>query len=278
MIQLASGVDYVTATAPIHSEADASLQAVFDAIRFDDMAHGYEEKASRALGTVGSQVGPMYLGSEGTYRMLRVSGSWANDVVEMLAWQGGKPKITRIDCQVTVGRIYDISETATRTADAVRLWQKENRQANHPKPRLISGFGEGDTFNLGSRSSEVFIRVYDKSREQSIEGPPWLWRYEVELKGARANDAFEMLCRSSAIQESARNVVEAYCNARGVPLPWNGVTDWVPCEVPRVNTDDEQKLTWLRTQVRPTVSRLKKRVGIAAIQEALWLDNSDEVC
>lgn len=275
MIQLGYGVDYLTATAPVHTEADAALQAVFDAIRFDDMAQGYDEKAARALGTVGQQVGPMYLGSEGTYRMLRISGEWASTAVEMLAMMGGKPKITRIDVQVTVGRIYDVADTAERTAEAVRLWQAENRQASHPKPRLILGYGQGDTFNLGSRSSETYIRVYDKSREQSLEGPPWYWRYEVELKGQRAIQAFEMICMSGHTQEACREVVEAYCDARGIPLPWGKSTTWEPAELPRPDTDDEKALTWLKTQVRPTVVRLKKKLGAAYIQEALWLDSTE---
>lgn len=270
------GVDYVTATAPVHTEADASLQAVFDSIRFDEMAQGYEEKAARALGTVGTQVGAMYLGSEGTYRMLRVSGEWANDVCEALSWMGGKPKITRIDFQFTLGRVYDLANTAERTASEVIAWQKENRRPNHPKPRLIQGFGEGDTFNLGSRSSEVYIRVYDKSREQSLEGPPWYWRWEVELKGERAIQAYDLYCRSNDRSEAPREIVEAYCQMRGIPLPWDASTELVIQELPRPSTDDESALNWLRTQVRPTVVRLKRKLGKDMVQQALWLDNPDD--
>lgn len=276
MIQLAYGVDYITATGKLDTEADAALQACFDAIRFDDMATGYNETKARALGTVGTQLHTMYIGSEGTYRLFRVSGEWANIAAEILALSGGKPNVTRFDCQVTVGRIYDLFQTAKETAVRTRERQKESGQGRKPRTTYIDGGGSGDSFYCGSRSSEVYIRVYDKSREQALVGPPWYWRYEVELKGERARQAFDYYGVSRNISEAPREIVEAFLHRQLVSFPWEHTTDWEPAQIPHASTDDQKQLTWLRTQVRPTVTRLRKKGLLPYIQEALWLDNLED--
>lgn len=51
------------------------------------------------------------------------------------------------------------------------------------KTQLISS-RSGDTFTIGSRTSEKYVRVYDKAAEQGIDGD-WK-RVEIELKGLAA--------------------------------------------------------------------------------------------
>ncbi len=65
--------------------------------------------------------------------------------------------------------------------------------------------GEALTVACGSRSSEVFLRVYDKRAEMASRGEacalPRLSRWEFELKGARAAKAFRQLSELSGCED-----------------------------------------------------------------------------
>lgn len=95
---------------------------------------------------------------------------------------------TRIDLQITILRTSKASVTRD-FADNMRggEWAYKPR-----KVTLIEGDqGEGNTLYIGSRQSERFIRFYEKL---GTDGR-WYVRYEVELKGGLAQDAYFRLMR-----------------------------------------------------------------------------------
>lgn len=59
----------------------------------------------------------------------------------------------------------------------------------------------GEMLTLGSRTSEFYIRIYNKALEQNVEGP-WL-RLEVELKGGLA------VRFAAALAEDTRRIIPA---------------------------------------------------------------------
>lgn len=66
--------------------------------------------------------------------------------------------------------------------------------------------GEALTVSCGSRSSEVFLRVYDKRAEMESRGEPCpfprLSRWEFELKGERASKMFRQLMDLSSCEDA----------------------------------------------------------------------------
>lgn len=79
-------------------------------------------------------------------------------------------------------RCCDVGAVATKA----RKW--------HPAgDRAFGGGRLGYTLAIGSRQSETYLRLYDKALEQGVEGH-WV-RAELELKGDRAQAAFELVAR-----------------------------------------------------------------------------------
>lgn len=264
--------DYLTITAKIGTQEWASMQAVYDAIKYDDITQGLDERPARALGYVGDKIGTLFIGTSPQGGILRVSGALSEVACKMLAWLPGNHHVTRLDFQLTWELQDDDMGRAERIATEVRKAQAASTLKNAPKVRLLTSYGEGDTVNIGSRSSEVFIRIYDKSREQKVMGPPWLWRYEVELKGERALQAMRLYKASSGDNHTVYQIVDYWMRDRLVPVPWQATDalDWP--QVGRPETDAERKLKWLENSVKSSVQYLIHKGHRQLVYEALGLD------
>jgi DNA relaxase NicK len=267
--------DWLTVTAKPQTEADWQLQAVYDGLGRELLALGEEEKAMRAMGYTGSRIGSAFIGNRPDSRIVRVSGPYAHKLLEQLIWLKFEGNITRIDLQATWEFDTDRATHARDQATQVEFYQAANKLSNPPRITLIQGFGNGDTLMVGSRSSEKYVRVYDKTREQARSGPPWLWRYEVELKGSMARAVFEYLKQTTDLARSVLWVVSTYCDNSGIIRPW---TDESSYELPitgRPTTSDEKSLNWLRESVRATVRRLVQHGLAEEVYESLGLVGPD---
>lgn len=103
-------------------------------------------------------------------------------------------------------------------------------------PKSIStGGGYGSTLYLGSRSSNRFLRYYDKAAQQKILGVSWS-RLEIELKNERAQQYGEECCVSDWM-EKGRGQIFDYIKTVNKD---SGVGEWLenlkasrPFELPR---------------------------------------------
>lgn len=267
--------DYLTITAPHKTQESSSLEAIYDALRFDAITNDCDEKPARALGYKGNQISTMFLGQSEHGMMLRVSGALANVVAGMIAWLPGVHHATRIDAQITWDYGNDRASEASRQAEAVRNWQAERGLPNPPTVRLLQAFGKGDTCTIGSRSSEVFIRIYDKSREMKDFTKPSLWRYEVELKGSRATEGVRVLQDAANPDIAAFTLVDHYMRRAGVSVPWSEATVWQAAAQEHPKTDVDKKLEWMRSHVRSSVQYLLAKGAKEPMLEALGLDRTE---
>lgn len=264
--------DYLTITAKHRTQEYAALGAVFDAIKLDDDMKGVDEKPARALGYVGTKCGTMFLGSNHDGGMFRASGYMADVAARMFSWVGGEHHVTRVDFQLTWGYERDYPNLAEIISEGVRAAQKVEALKVPPQVRLISSYGKGDTVTIGARSSEVFVRIYDKSREAKVDGPPWNWRYEVELKGERALQAIRLYRLSKQPDDAVFNIVDYWMKERLVDIPW-GTRPHTPWpEIGRPETDAERKLKWLENHVKSSVTYLVMKGHRNLVLEALGLD------
>jgi len=92
----------------------------------------------------------------------------------------------------------DVLDTPTKPAEIWTAW-KIAHQGNMQKSCTLIESPSGDTFYLGSRSSEKMVRVYDKGKEQGVD-TQWL-RIEMEFKGDAASRA------ADAAQYNINNLV-----------------------------------------------------------------------
>lgn len=92
--------------------------------------------------------------------------------------QGIEQRFTRLDLAI------DVRDSEFSVQDYAKLIRRGEYKARAKKPNLIDGFGNGDTLYIGSRQSERMLRIYDKAKEQGINGD-WI-RIELEIKGKKS--------------------------------------------------------------------------------------------
>lgn len=84
------------------------------------------------------------------------------------------------------------------------------RVESHVKTASKIESTEGLTVYFGSRSSEGFLRVYDKAREQGVEGD-WK-RAEMEFKGTKARNVVKMLVENDNPSQLIRGLIAGHAN------------------------------------------------------------------
>lgn len=139
---------------------------------------------------------------------------------------------------------------------------------------------KGRTITFGSRQSQAYLRVYDKSVES--QGETDAMRYEVEFKDDKAQFLFEQWCDVdySDTQASAKLIAGAalgavrFCdrssgdrNLDRLPnLPWyekllNSVVTGYRLRVKKKQAFLNDSFAWVERSVVPTLSMLRKYMG-----------------
>lgn len=146
------------------------------------------KQQSKLLGYSGTRVvayrGSIFLGqSLAGHWMLTASGEIADAIFRHHCLIHMHVKCTRMDIQVTVPEpeMWSQRALAGAVADSGRFGTYSH---------IVSQ--DGQTVYLGSRKSDVFVRIYEKNDAEIDAGRVWL-RYEVEYKADRSNSLYERL-------------------------------------------------------------------------------------
>ena len=248
---IASGVDYCTVTA--HAGArQTRLEEFALTLGQGYLRGGYELREAGSQGYRGWTIGPMTYGTRPDGSMLRLSGWGAH-----YWWDKAVPlahNVSRLDLQVTIDGGPLATEIAEiHEAEAIEARRGRGRPV---KVALTREHERGQTLYLGSRSSNVYRRCYDKHAEKPADYPRGAWRYEIEYKAEVA----ALVGRSMLDQGNAATAIPALVHRQfarcGVtPLfdpTSSALRDHCPVEPP----DVERRLRWLRDDVARTVRRL----------------------
>ena len=197
-----------------------------------------------------------------------VSGAMANRCWKQIV--PSATKTTRIDLAVTVN------------LDAVNLGVAQNAYKYRPDVKktiyeLRKQSIGGQTLYVGRRVSGEMGRLYDKSAERGDE-PGKSWRYEVELKAASAHKFSQLLLKHAkeiGFQDRLiQQFVWEWFDGRGIPPVFKPRVKGKGIQIEKemtITTTADKKLTWLNTQIRPTVRDLL-RAGLGPrVIEALDL-------
>lgn len=259
-----AGIDAVTITAT-GLEGKLTTQMVLHELR-EYLAVEQEKKFS-FMGARGWQRGSVrYADKRAEYdkrvlwAVLMVTGRESEDALRV-ALKAGDCKFTRVDINVDVilkGRVLGL---ARKLKDAYK---------GPSQVKLVESL-TGDTVYFGSRESESYIRIYDKSAEYGQE-QGFVWRFELEAKRGRAEAVAEYIGLQG--KRGIPDLVFTALKQKSVPTPNIGETVNIQRAAMTLSSV-EMKLNWLRTQVRPTVRWLYK-VGLAnEVSEALQLELFD---
>lgn len=140
-----------------------------------------------------------------------------------------------------------------------------HRQHDSPmKGSLVQSVQGGQTCYVGSRASELFLRIYDKeaeSRDPRTKEPEARYiaahRYELEIKGDRAHPMAQMVAQSEDPGGYIRSLLASHLTRHGMDARL--VSDSAQEILPgfRRRSDTDTKLDWLGSQVRSTYAWLK---------------------
>lgn len=258
VVHIESGIDYITMT--MSSDEMYSSQWWDDCMVLleTEQQNGNAVKQSAVLGYNGALVGQVFVGSREDGTICRSSGAAAARVFAALYHPFCR--VSRLDLQTTIWtaeRAFSIGPEAYRRATE---WNRHASGAIKRKVYEMHGNDGGYTLYVGSRTSNSFLRLYDKNAQSKDERYTNAWRYEVQIQGTSAAPVAESLTRSKGtIAGTIAATVRKYCIERGVIPAYSADMEAIVVpsqEIPK--TDVARMLMWLEKQVLPTVDRLRK--------------------
>jgi DNA relaxase NicK len=149
--------------------------------------------------------------------------------------------------------ILNIEELERKLEDGECTTHAQEYERRSKKARGMGGKRITDTLNIGSRRSESFMRIYDKTLESRPKGrkiDEWRRehghhiRVELELKGKRAHAAMKRLAQTGLGQWFIRGLMRAFIDfkvAKADGKNGNRVPTWEPW-AEFLNNEDKVKL------------------------------------
>jgi len=273
---LESQVDWLTCG--VHTDAkQVELEHLAIGWAKPEMADGHRMVPFRLLGFEGWRAGRVRYGTRTTGGLLQLSGDLAAQHLGQLV--GLADSISRVDLAVTC------RTPVLQDGVAQRHYQEALAHlAAHPRaamPWLVQNARNGETCYVGDRSSDWFLRVYNKQRQQEQVGDAkgqlhyaGCWRYELEVKGCPAELVANRLAESADTATDVQCAVHAHCRGHGFsPLfEHTGGTQLVGGF--RRQSDYDTRLRWLTRSVAPAVKWMLEQDGRADVLRALDLGES----
>ena len=253
------GFDYLSTTWPdeIRNTALGNMRNVIDWAERRPLNIGGKDftKTWAWQGYIGYKVGQVCIGERPDGCIVRLEGKAAHD------WaMAGLPighNVTRLDIALTIWGISDQSEVIARH-NVEGVAHRKSLQSRPYAVRLIDGNGDGDTLYLGARSSELFVRIYDKERSPN-GGATYktALRYECECKEQLAQRAYQGCVNPRYSATSCLPILAGLLARRGIsPVGVGSVFAKLISPSIAPVSDLESSLSWLAVQVRPTIARL----------------------
>lgn len=261
---LSAGVDWLTITSRSYTEEIDLLDLGSFAIE-QERGCGNDQRQLSIQGYRGMACGGAFVGTRDDGAMLRLSGAPAKHAWKPALATGGV--VTRLDIEVTAGGGDYCTDLAIVHREEARMLV---RGRGRPFDiRMDATDKKGQTLYLGGRQSEVYQRCYDKHAEDPRTYPPGSWRYEVELKGARAGATARTIYDEARPLAATTALVHSHFQRRGVhPIfaPDANVSEVRPH---REESSAERRIRWLREHVGITFSRVARESGLDAALDAI---------
>lgn len=260
-----AGMDYLTLTTREPSRYSEWREA-FAFVASVEQAKGHKWAVTRVLGYDGEQCGHAFVGKREDGAMLRLSSAAAQEWGSLFAPEACH--CTRIDLQATVEFAAPDQHMLERAYDTAQ--GKKMKNGRPPLFTFIENSEGGSTLYVGSRSSMRYGRIYDKGVEQGTLVPGKLYRWELEIKDALADQAVAMLCGNAQFDRVLMGLLGDFFKERQLPVPWSIPSLEEAFIVPRVAVDDAGGLRWLAGPVATTFARLMDTVGAESTLRAIF--------
>lgn len=189
----------------------------------------------------------------------------------ILNWHVGQGhKCTRIDLAVDV---YDAPTLLPVLKDSAE--HHEWYGTAHSATTIQSSDGKGLTIYVGSRSSERFVRIYDKAAQLGKQGD-WT-RIEAEIKGDSARQVARAIVElnTGGLSMVANGVINRVCTFPCAS--WEAVFDGEKMEIGTPKVEEKKTEEWILGQVASAVAKFEREYPDKRILERLWDAISDRL-
>lgn len=265
------GIDWLTTTARepkmIKRLVDEGDRIICDARSAGDDVRPFKWKGFEGWCVEGCDVGIRY-----DCGMVRVHGKTAHDEWSKVAHLG--QNWTRIDLQQT----YRITDCEVDVFLA-KCWRSVKRTKLHGKPvkwHYRRDVSDGDTLEIGRRSSEKFGRAYNKAKESKMDHYERCIRFEGEFKGDCAWSIVSELMRRPNDGTANSVYLRSFLLERGISLrPLSDGSSALNCYAKPADVD--RYIGWLRKCVSSGVRSAIERRGVDAVIDALGIGEMVQV-
>ena len=248
---LTAGVDWLSLSCAEDARGTALWRALNDLMSSEEPMPS-ERKPWHIRAFSGSQTESYALATDGQYVIGQLRGGQAEaNWREMMRFA---ENVSRIDLQVTVDaseRYAGVAQKVYRSALA-----GTNRGGRPPACALVVNSQKGETAYIGRRTSDYFLRVYDKGVQSESALPGHLWRWEVEIKGLPAWHLARTALTELWTPAKVASYVRRQFQLRGVEPSWEASGEVSVAPVIKEHQDDRRSLEWLRQAVPYTMTRL----------------------
>lgn len=268
-----SQIDWLTAGWNEGPKADRAEAWAFSRAQ-RERREGADEKPFSLLGFSGWTVGRVRFGRRSGDALLQLSGDLAEVYGDMVVAEADR--VSRVDVAVTVRlSLEDLFLGETTYAQAV------THREEHPKsalPWIVQDGDGGCTTYVGHRSSDRFLRVYNKQAEAAASGDQDsarryanCWRYELECKGTVAFPMAVAVVGAADRPAFIQQQLHDYTVKHGILPAFGPSGNRVLIPGFRRRSDYQTRLTWLRSSVNPAILTMLEVGDRAEIMDALGL-------
>jgi len=230
------------------------------------LASGGAAQPARRLGYEGQSVSGLFIGRNAQGACCQLSGPLCTPLTENAI--RNSTGVSRIDVQVTIWTQGEDPHLAR--------WTYQRMLEGCGGDRRRRGFGliltepKGETLTVNRRVSEQYGRLYDKAAEANLGSPRSVWRYEVELKGKRAQWLARELIAGGCNPPTLSSIVHAFYTRTGVQPAFAMQTPQDALE-PYIAPRTSNVLDWYRSSVSKSIKRSVSQFGWGPTLEALDL-------
>lgn len=269
------GCDYITATTTAPRSA-SSLDAFGGWVVEEEGARGEKVRPWRFSQYHGLTTGSASFGRRPDGGIIRFSSRVADEY-----WQQAKSlatNVSRLDVQATVVGPRNPTET-------LNTHLKEVRYASRSRGKKVvfkyhGGPNGLESMDVGSRTSDRYLRIYDKHVQSGLDHYKGAVRYEIEFKNRLAWEQATFLEGVEAYEAWIRKWIFELATVRSLqlvrerwlsPLADGSLTGNSSRSPPRLGRLDK-KLSWARFCLRGMVQEFKAVGRLGELLEALGVD------
>lgn len=244
------GVDWITAT-QFRIDDVKPLLKVAKGIVSKEVQRGNDRRTWKGQGYFGERAGGASWGVRGdTYIAMLSSGCARENWREVGEWA---TNCTRLDLQQTI-LLEEEDRGFFDRMEAFLLSRPAGRGRSAQVTRVRDSKG-GNTLYLGSRTSDVYYRVYDKGVESGTYEPGRLIRFEIELKRDLAKTAMLNVLRSKSEKDEILSIIAGLFGRQSVNIS-SSYVQLLEVACVDSSSDVQQRLRYLAKSVRPLVQKL----------------------